>query len=587
MEIKLNVIEMKKLFYLSIFAAFALASCHKPEYIPSTAERQGITSLTAYFTSESEDFKEDDLFATLNVTDPEADTFVIPVPYYFPEASTNSTSILMTRVRLRAELAPNCRIDPPLTVVNLEEENEYTFTDAHGESRKIIITGKRTKSAKCNLTKFALKEPYKVEGFINEETKEIYIFTTDDIDGFNAEAEAAPHATINTDLSVVKNYNNEQTVTVTAHDGTTTCTYTIVKKYPTKMPQGFRSASVRMLFNIDPFVKLKFPAKVPLEDDNMPNIYPSLAIVDGYLVVYLADGSEPMYCDLLTGDEKGKANFGGLDIAAITSDEAGNMILSNHADPDGTLVLYKTRSVSQAPVQFHSFVNETDVPVGYNLKVNGNIDDDAVIILSHEGIAGVTTTAKYTKIVITNGEVVSTETFDLSGLGLGWGAAPTNGAKVVPVSSKPETGVMLSYYSDNTIHYIDGNGSKLASRNLADFKVTTNYNTNIMEAKSYNNSPYIIHFTTSHFPMWGIGPQIRLFDGTAPTSIAKADPILDASYTPDGYPVIDWYAKDFQGCAAGDIVMGPSEDGFKLYIYYVDYNAGVIGGFVADCIDIK
>ena len=578
---------MKKLFYLSIFAAFALASCQKPEYIEPTAQRQGITSLMAYFTSDSEDFREDDLFAQLYVEDPEADTFVIPVPYYFPEKSTNPTTLLMTRVRLRAELAPNCRIDPPLTIVNLEEENEYTFTNAQGESRKIIITGKRTKSAKCNLNTFTLTKPYRVDGFVNEATKEIYIFTTDNLDGFSAEAEAAPHATINTDLTVAKNYNNEQTVTVTAHDGKTTCTYSIVKKYPTKIPQGFRYSSARLMFNIDPFVKLKFPEKVPLDDENMPNIYPSLAIVGGYFVVYLADGSEPMYCDLLTGNEVGKANFGGLDIAAITSDEVGNMILSNHADSKGTVVLYKTKSVSEAPVQFHSFVNETDVPVGYNIKVNGNIDDDAVIILSHEGIAGVTTTAKYTKIVITNGEVVSTETIDLSGLNLGWGAAPTNGAKVVPVSNKPDTGVMLCYYTDNTIHYIDGEGQKLASRSLADFKVTTNYNTNIMEAKSYNNSPYIIHFTTSHFPMWGIGPQIRLFDGTAPTAITKAEPILDASYDADGYPVIDWFKQDFQGCAAGDIVMGPSEDGFKLYIYYVDYNAGAIGGFVADCIDVK
>lgn len=578
---------MKKLFYLSIFAAFALASCQKPEYIEPTAERQGITSLMAYFTSESEDFKEDDLFAQLNVEDPEADIFVIPVPYYFPEKSTNPTTVLMTRVRLRAELAPNCRIDPPLTIVNLEEENEYTFTNAQGESRKIIITGKRTKSAKCNLTTFNLTKPYKVDGFVNEATKEIYIFTTDDLEGFSAEAEAAPHATINTDLTVAKNYNDKQTVTVTAHDGKTTCTYSIVKKYPTKIPQGFRAASPRLMFNIDPFVKLKFPAKVPLADENMPNIYPSLAIVGGYFVVYLADGSEPIYCDLLTGEEIGKANFGGLDIAAITSDEDRNMILSSHADPKGTVVLYKTKSVSEPPVQFHSFVNDTDVPVGYNIKVNGNIDDDAVIILSHEGIAGVTTTAKYTKIVITNGAVVSTETIDLAGLKLGWGDAPTNAAKVVPVSNKPDTGVMLSYYSDNTLYYIDGEGNKLASRNLKDFDVTTNYNTNIMEAKSYNNSPYIIHFTTTHFPMWGPnGPQIRLFDGTAPTAITKAEPIIEAIFTMSNLDMT-WYAQDFQGCAAGDIVMGPSEDGFKLYIYYVDYNAGAIGGFVADCIDVK
>jgi hypothetical protein len=146
---------------------------------------------------------------------------------------------------------------------------------------------------------------------------------------------------------------------------------------------------------------------------------------------------------------------------------------------------------------------------------------------------------------------------------------------------------MLSYYSDNTLYYIDGEGNKLASRNLKDFDLTTNYNTNIMEAKSYNNSPYIIHFTTTHFPMWGPkGPQIRLFDGTAPTAITKAEPIIEAIFTMSNLDMT-WYAQDFQGCAAGDIVMGPSEDGFKLYIYYVDYNAGAIGGFVADCIDVK
>jgi Na+-translocating ferredoxin:NAD+ oxidoreductase RnfD subunit len=35
-----------------------------------------------------------------------------------------------------------------------------------------------------------------------------------------------------------------------------------------------------------------------------------------------------------------------------------------------------------------------------------------------------------------------------------------------------------------------------------------------------------------------------------------------------------------------DVVAGASADGFKIYIYYFDHNCGVIGGYVADCIDI-
>ena len=42
---------MKKIFYLlSVTALALLSSCHQPEFVEPTIERQGITSLTAYFT---------------------------------------------------------------------------------------------------------------------------------------------------------------------------------------------------------------------------------------------------------------------------------------------------------------------------------------------------------------------------------------------------------------------------------------------------------------------------------------------------------------------------------------------------------
>ena len=550
---------------------FAVASCQEPQYIEPTALRDGITSITAYFTNTSEKY-EGAVLATLNVEDPDADVFTIPVPYYYPEESTDPTSLHMTRVRLRAELAPNCRIDPPLTVVDLTEENKYTFTNAEGNSRQIIITGKRTKSAKCNLMTFTLTKPYTIEGFIDEDAKEIYLFTTDDLSGFSAEATSCPHSTILTDLSVKRDYNKEQEVTVLAQDETTSCTYKVIKKYPSKIPYGFRAASARQLFNVNPVNKLDFP-------EASETVYTSLAFFSGQLVISLGNGSAPIYCDPLTGSKLGEIATGGIDIAAVTNDEGGNMILSNHVDPQGTLVLYKTKSVSSAPVEFHSFVNESDVPVGYNLKVNGNVDQDAVIILSHEGVDGVTTTSKYTKIVITGGEVVSTETIDLAGLGLAWGSAPVNGAKVVPVSNKPESGVMLCYYSDNIIHYVV-DGKIAASRNLADDGVTTNYNTNVMEAKTFNNAPYVIHLVSSHFPMWGIEPQLRIWDASDPKSIKDSAPIIEDHST-------EWFQTGYQGCAAADVVMGASVDGFKVYIFYFDHNASVIAGFVADCIDMK
>lgn len=562
---------MKRIYYLLIVSALALiSSCQKPEYVEPGVERQGITSLTAYFTSGK---FVDQALARLDVTDPEADVYVIPIPWFFPEESDDVTTIHMTKVRVRAELAPSCKIDPPLTILDLTQEHHFTYTNAQGESRPITITGRRVKSSNAKVMTFKLVDPYLVEGFINDDTKEIYLFTTDDLNGFSAEAVASAHATVKEDLTVKKNYNEGQVVTMVAHDGTEH-EYKIVKKYPTKIPYGFRQESVRQLFNFEPVSRLGFP-------EYTVTVNPSLAYADNSVVMCFGDGKAPVYLDALTGVKKGEINLGSANPGSVTNDEGGNLIITSHVDAKGIVEIYKTKSVTQAPVLFHSFENATDVPVGYHVKVHGNIDTDAVITLTHEGVAGVTETSKYTRVVVSGGAVVSTETIDLAGLGLSWGAAPTNAAKVVPVSARPEDGVMLCYYSDNTISYVNGNGAIAAQLNLqnAPFEANGNYNSNIMEAKTYNNATYAIHLTTSHFPMWGVGPKLNVFDITSPTSIKDGTTVLSNSN-------IEWYQTAAAGCAAADVVAGASADGFKIYIFYYDHNAGVIGGYVADCINI-
>ena len=541
---------MKKIYNLIFIVVLALAaSCQKPQYVEPTADRQGITSLTAYFTSGK---YVDQAIAKLDVTDENMDYYVIEIPWFFPEESEDPTTIYMSSLRIRAELAPNCKIEPALTVLDLNLENRFQFTNNRGETRDIIITGKRTKSKKNNLMSFALTDPYRIDGFINDDTNEIYLFTTDDLTGFSAEAVACAHATVETNLSVKKDYNNDQEVTVLAQDGKTERTYTIQKRYPNKIPYGFRTESARQLFNFEPVSRLGFP-------EYTVTVNPSLAYVGGNLVVCLGNGDTPVYLDGLTGVKTGEINLGSATPAAVTNDEGGNVIITNHAEPQETLEIYKTKSVTEAPVLFHSFVNETDVPVGYNVKVHGNIDTDAVIILTHEGVAGVTETSKYTRVVVSGGAVVSTETVDLAGLGLSWGAAPTNAAKVVPVSAKAEDGVMLCYYSYNTIVYVNGNGAIAATLPVLDEGISSNYNTNVMEAKTYNNAPYAIHMVSSHFPMWGCGPHIRVFDISSPGSIKDGMTVLENT-------AIEWYQTAAQGCAAADVIMAPSTDGFKVYI---------------------
>ncbi|MBE6217280.1 MAG: DUF5018 domain-containing protein [Bacteroidales bacterium] len=560
---------MKKIFYLLSAVVLALvSSCQEPEYIEPTTERQGITSLTAYFTLGK--FVDQEL-AKLVIDDPDADRYVIPVPWFYPEESEDGTVIHMTRARVRAELAPNCKIEPALTILDLTLENKFTYTNAQGESREIIITGVRKKSSKADAMSFTLSEPYPVEGFVNDEKSEIYLFTTDNLDGFTADVKVSAHASVKTDLSVARNYNEPQKVTIVAHDGTER-TYDILKKYPTRIPYGFREKSVRQLFNFEPVTRLGFPQYTT-------SVYPSLAYIGGQLVVCFGDGSAPVCLNALTGVKEGNVTLGSASAGSVTNDEGGNLIITSHTEAAATCSIYRTKATDQAPVLFHSFVNDTDVPVGYHVKVHGNIDGDAVIILSHEGVAGVTETSKYTKVVVSGGAVVSTETINVAGLGLSWGAAPTNTPKVSAASANPADGEFVVYYSRNILSYINGNGAIAAEFDLANFGASGNFNTNCLDAKTYNNTTYLASLITSHFPMWGAGPRLNVFDVTSPTSIKEGKPVLSNNE-------LEWFQKADAGCAAGDVVMAPSADGFKVYIYYYDHNCGVLGGYVADCIDM-
>lgn len=560
---------MKKILLLAVASLAFFSACQKPEYVLPTVDRQGITSLTAYFTIGK---YTDNVLARLEIDDPDAEEYVIPIPYYYPEESTDNTAIHMTRVRVRAELANNCKIEPPLTILDLNLENEFTYTNAQGESRKIIITGVRKKSSKANAMSFTLVEPYAIEGFVNDDASEIYLFTTDDLKGFTANVVPCAHAKVITDLSKPLNYNEPVEVKIQAHDGTER-TYKVIKKYPKKIPYGFREDSVRQLFNFEPVSRLGFPTYTTV-------VNPSLAYVDGKLVVSFGNGDVPVYLNSLTGVKEGTINLGSASAGSVTNDEGGNLVITKHTEAAQDCEIYLTKSVTEAPKLFHKFKNDTDVPVGYHVKVHGNLDNDAIIILTHEGVAGVTETSKYTRVVVKSGAVVSTETINVAALGLSWGAAPTNTAKVVAASANPADGEFLCYYSRNIITYVNGNGTIAAQLPLENLGVTSNYNTNCMDAKTYNNAIYAVSLVSSHFPMWGIGPMLNVFDVSSATSIKDGMPVLSNNK-------IEWYQIAASGCAAADVVMSPSADGFKMYVYYYDHNCGVLGGYVADCIDLS
>ena len=571
---------MKRIYYI-IFAAVLLlaASCQKPQFIEPTTERQGITSLTAYFTTGK---YVDQQLAKLDVTDENMDYYVIEIPWFFPEETEDPTTIYMSNLRIRAELAPDCRIDPPLTVLDLNQENKFTFTNNKGESRDIVITGKRTKFRRTDLISFNVIGTFPCEGFVDNDLRKIYLFTNDDLNGYTAEAVTCVHASIKNpeQLAKPRDYNQPQTITVVAHDGVTETEYTITKENPTKIPYGFNAESAKELFSINPG-NIGFP-------EYTAAVNPSVGVLETKLVISMGDGTAPKYLNGITGVLEGEINLGAAKADGMTSDEAGNLVLTNKAAGGEVVNIYTTNSLSAAPELYYSFTNETTFVVGNVVRVIGDVKTDARMILTHEGVAGVTTCSIVTELVVRGGQVVEQNVVDYSSAYPGWGETAIHYAKVTPVSVDPANGVMISSYSNSVmvgedshyyLAYIDGKMSK-SEKDLFDVDYCNwGKNPNSMDAKRYNNATYLAHFITTQFPAWGQYPGLYIYDISNPSTIKTADPVvMNSALTQYN----ETNAESSNSC--GDVVISQSADGFKLFVYYFDHYGQTIGGYSVNCI---
>ena len=511
--------------------------------------------------------------AKLDISDPEATRFVIPVPFYYPETSDDETEIYMIKARVQAELQPNCKIEPGLNVLDLTEENHFTYTDASGKSRNIVITGERVHSSKAQLLTFDIVDP-PISGLIDEDQHKVSLVSADDLSAAVATASCSAHATITPDLSEPHDYNNGFKVTVIAANGVDKTEYTVVKEVPEKIDYGFNTSSLKQLFNMDPVSNLGMPAYTEL-------VYPTLAVSGNNLVICMGDGSAPVYVNKLTGVKLGTIALGSAPAAGITSDEAGNILLSNHVDGGGEFSLWVTSSVTEEPVLFHTFTNSTDLPMGRKIRVIGDVKSEAQIVATLEGIDGVTTSSKFWVLKVEGGKVVSAEVKDVAGTGLAWGSAPVNGTAICGASVNPADGWFGAAYDANVIHWLKADGTDGATAGTSDGN-SWGWNCNNFDSKRFNNANYLTMFVVSHFPAWGIGPRLYLYDVTNPASLSGD--FGDTGALVMSNTSIGWFQTGSYAIASGDVVLAPSADGFMLYVYYYDHNSQVLGGYSADCI---
>ena len=578
---------MKSIRYtLLACLAFCLAACHQPEPVAPTADRQGITSLSAYFAFGPYEGQE---MGRLEISDPDVDRYEIPIPWYFPETSDDITTPYMTKVRVRASLQPNCIIEPALTVLDLTEENHFRYTDATGASRDIVITGKRVKSNKCEIVTFALTQP-QMNGMVDKVARKVSLITAKDLSVAEATVTLSAHATISPDPAEPHNYNEGFTFTVTADDGETKAEYLVVKEIPEKIDYGVNATSVETLFNLDPSSGMGLPGYKAVANVSM-------GVLDSDLIVNMGDGSTPRYYNKIVGTYGGEIKIGSaVPTGAIASDEKDHLLICNLAEPGQTFTIWKTSSVKEAPTELLSFTNDQDIQLGLEMKVIGNIEEEASISVTYPGLAGVTQSSRFRSIHIVGGQVVSNELKDLAATGFFWGSGASGSTCVPAASASNDAGWYSCVYSDNLLTWfkpdltvgkqLNGYGDGTDDVQGGGTYVDSNTSPNNLDTKGFNNARYLALFVSNHFPKWWPGPQLYVYDITSgslqgdniwnsPGLVFSKPFMYNLQYNTGGH--------DGNG-ACGDVILAPSADGYMLYIYYYDHYSQMLGGFSLDCI---
>ena len=550
----------------AVIAPLALTGCADEEHVDATANRTGITSLTAYFTSGPNIDKAAVKYQPTG--DATQTDYVIPVPYYYPEESDNTTEEYMTKMKVVAKVENNCTIDPPITVLDLTQKNHFTYTNPYGEKQDITISGQLTRSDKCQLKAITV-QPGDLTGIIDEDAKTVSLVTAADLSAATATATLSAHATISPDPAQPHDMNNGFEFTVTADNGTSKAVYKVMKQVPPKKSSGYRAGSETKVFEND---------MTTIAGIDWNNSHPTLAATKAHVILDPGTGATPFYFSKTTGQQIGQIALGSANASGcVTSDDKGNMLICNLAASGQKLNIYKTDDVTKAPELFISYDNGLGVDIGARLQVYGDLNGDAVVTATPLSCQNAI------RWIVKDGKPGQPENILLSTAA--WGGLD-NVVKVSSLDATGQAGALFSGYYDGNcpVYYVQG--WTTAKQVMQDGTGNAwGFNPGATDVRRFNGVNYLAICEIGYWPDWGLSGHVYFYDASSPGSLSGN--FSDSSALQFAIDVPDLFGST--GYAAdgrfADVLMAPSEDGYFMNIYFVSNTHKSFGCYQIDCID--
>lgn len=454
------------------------------------------------------------------------------------KASYDKETMIWSITAPTAEHAACADTEGEVSLIYFGEENQSSVVTIKVAIGEYVTVADENKTIEATAEEATYEVPYTADGEVTVEVVDAWISGTV-ADGVASITVAANSGAARTGTIKLVAKSNEVVITVNQVEG--------VKL----LPYGYRAGSEEVVF-AKPLSEI-----AGLTAANVSHI----AVTKDYVIVSAA-GEAPVALNALTGEYVGTLNVGDLTVAAVTADDANNIILSTYQDAVGFRVA-RMKSITDTP---EVFIERASTEYGKDISVVGDVYGDARITLMYSPWSTGTTGHLLYQVA---GGVADGGYWSKIAAGSLAAAPNNNNGDVIYRDMGAGAPCFISGYSHNSMVWAEG-GSALAAQ------VTANGNCGAvcLDVELFNNAYYLMSAADTYFT-WDTSYAYLADVTTLDTFNAGI-----VTYTTGDYG----WSVGSNGNGNTDCALKVSEDGVYMYAYVV-YAGGTLGCIRVDCLD--
>ncbi|MBQ8652259.1 MAG: DUF5018 domain-containing protein [Alistipes sp.] len=455
------------------------------------------------------------------------------------KASYDKETMVWTITAPTAEHAACADTEGEVSLIYFGEENQSSVVSMKVQIGEYVTVAEENMTIEAAAEEATYEVPYTADGEVTVEVVDAWISGTV-ADGVASITVAANSGAARTGTIKLVAKSNEVVITVNQVEG--------VKL----LPYGYRAGSEEVVF-----------AKTLSEITGLSAAAADhIAVTNDYVIISSA-GATPVVLSATTGEYVGTLNVGDLTVAAVTQDDANNIIISTFQDAVGFRIA-RMKSITDTP---EVFIERASTEYGKDISVIGDVYGDARITLMYSPWSSGTTGHLLYQV---SGGVADGGNWSKIAAGSITDKIDNNNGDVIYRDMAAGAPYFMSGYSSNCFVWAEGGTAQA-------IQVTTNSNCGAvcLDVEQFNNAYYLMTACDTYFTWALTDASIYMADVTTIDNF-KAGTVR----IPTGD--YGWNAASMGGNT--DCALKVSADGVYMYIYVLHPNA-TLGCIRVDCLD--